>query len=56
MLSVILFAALAQATPPPAARPAPLPTNEAIALFQRLCADTLPSPGAFARALEGFKS
>jgi hypothetical protein len=57
MLSALLFAALAQASPPAAPAepapvpPAPLPTGAAVALFLRMCSSTLPDPAAFARAL-----
>ena len=57
MLSAILFAALAQASPPAApaepapVQPAPLAVGEAVALFLRVCAGTLPDPAVFARSL-----
>lgn len=51
MLSAILLAALAQASPPPPV-PAPLPTAEAVALFRLMCVNTLPDPMAFARLLD----
>ncbi|HST37010.1 MAG TPA: hypothetical protein VLK25_10335 [Allosphingosinicella sp.] len=57
MLSAILAAALAQASPaaapaePAPVPPAPLPASDAVALFVRMCVSTLPDPAAFARSL-----